>query len=336
MKEMWCWRCRKVIPMLEEHEWPELGDALTEGLKNVTRERRRSGVALRDIDQQAQYRHALDVYERVTGYTESDPAVLWHHRVSLYGAPCRNCGKPLRTPEANHCAACGAPLVTPKQWIRLIIAYLRIPLVLLICAGDFGWWQAWIYSLLIVAAGIGGRIWAERRHPGLSAERQDVEKIQSAKVWDKVLAPLMAVSLSFPLVIVAGLDHRFGWSPAFPTWLNIVGFILISLGYAFGVWAMGENRFFSSVVRIQTDRGHVVCDSGPYRIVRPPGYAGSTPPLAGIVLALGSIWTLIPAMVALIITVIRTILEDRTLQDELPGYRDYARRVRYRLIPGIF
>jgi protein-S-isoprenylcysteine O-methyltransferase Ste14 len=89
-------------------------------------------------------------------------------------------------------------------------------------------------------------------------------------------------------------------------------------------------------VSIQTDRGHVVCDSGPYRIVRHPGYAGNILPLAGIVLALSSIWTLIPAMVALIITVIRTTLEDRTLQNELPGYRDYARRVRYRLIPGIF
>jgi protein-S-isoprenylcysteine O-methyltransferase Ste14 len=97
-----------------------------------------------------------------------------------------------------------------------------------------------------------------------------------------------------------------------------------------------ENRFFSSTVSIQTDRGHVVCDSGPYRIVRHPGYAGNILPLAGIVLALSSIWTLIPAMVALIITVIRTTLEDRTLQNELPGYRDYARRVRYRLIPGIF
>jgi len=226
--------------------------------------------------------------------------------------------------------------MTRKPWIRLIIVYLLIPLVLLICGGDFGWWQAWVYSLLIVAAGIGGRIWSERRHPGLLAERQNIEKIQSAKAWDKVLAPLMAVSLSFPLVIVAGLDHRLGWSPVFPTWLNIFGFILIMLGYAFAGWALVENRFFSSVVRIQTDRGHLVCDSGPYRIVRHPGYAGNILPLAGIVLALGSIWTLIPAMVALIITVIRTKLEDRTLQDELPGYRHYARRVHYRLIPGIF
>jgi len=223
-----------------------------------------------------------------------------------------------------------------RQWISLVVVYLFIPLVLLVCGGDFGWWQAWGYSLLIVAAGPGGRIWAERRHPGLLAERQNMEKIQSAKAWDKVLAPLMALSLSFPLVIVAGLDHRFGWSPIFPLWLIVLGFLLISLGYAFAAWALAENRFFSSVVRIQTDRGHVVCDSGPYRIVRHPGYAGNMVALPGMVLALSSMWTLIPLAVALIIAVIRTVLEDQTLQDELPGYRDYVRRVRYRLIPGIY
>ncbi|MFA5617720.1 MAG: isoprenylcysteine carboxylmethyltransferase family protein [Syntrophorhabdaceae bacterium] len=156
------------------------------------------------------------------------------------------------------------------------------------------------------------------------------------KPWDKALAPLLAVSVSFPLFIVAGLDHRYGWSPVFPSWLSIVGLIVIALGYAFGGWALVENRFFSGVVRIQTDRGHVVCDSGPYGIVRHPGYAGNILSLPGIALALGSVWTLIPAAVALTIAVVRTALEDRTLQEELPGYREYARRVRYRLIPGIY
>ena len=226
--------------------------------------------------------------------------------------------------------------VSPRQWIRVVVLYLLIPLTLLVCAGDSGWREAWIYSLLIVVAGIGGRIWAEQRHPGLMAERQSVEKIQSAKAWDKLLAPLMALSVGFPLVIVAGLDHRYGWSPEFPLWLIMFGFILISVGYTFAAWALAENRFFSTVVRIQTDRGHAVCDTGPYRIVRHPGYAGNIPALLGIVLGLGSVWTLIPAAVALIIAVIRTALEDQTLQEELPGYRDYARRVRYRLIPGIY
>ncbi|HKJ82895.1 MAG TPA: isoprenylcysteine carboxylmethyltransferase family protein [Mariprofundaceae bacterium] len=90
------------------------------------------------------------------------------------------------------------------------------------------------------------------------------------------------------------------------------------------------------MVRIQTDRGHVVCDSGPYRFVRHPGYAGNMLALFGIVLALSSAWTLIPTAMAFIITVIRTALEDQTLLEELPGYRDYARRVRYRLIPRIY
>jgi len=218
-----------------------------------------------------------------------------------------------------------AQTASPRQWIRLVVVYVLIPLILFICGGDLGWWQAWLYSLLIFTAGIGGRMWAEQRHPGLTAERQNINNIQNAKAWDKVLAPLMAVSVGYPMVVVAGLDHRFNWSSEFPLWLTVLGFILISLGYAFAVWALAENRFFSSVVRIQTDRGHAVCDSGPYQFIRHPGYAGN-------ILALGTVWTLIPATVASIIAVIRTALEDRTLQKELPDHRDYARRVRYRLI----
>ena len=229
-----------------------------------------------------------------------------------------------------------AQTASPRQWIRLVVVYLLIPLTLLICGGDLGWWQAWLYSLLIVAAGIGGRLWAEQRQPGLLAERQNIENLQNAKAWDKVLAPLMAVSVGYPVVFIAGLDHRYDWSSEFPLWLIVIGFILISLGYAFAAWALAENRFFSSVVRIQTDRGHVVCDSGPYRFVRHPGYAGNILALFGIVLALNSVWTLIPAAIASIIAVIRTALEDQTLQEELPGYQDYARRVQYRLVPWIY
>ncbi len=108
------------------------------------------------------------------------------------------------------------------------------------------------------------------------------------------------------------------------------------IGYTFAAWALAETRFFSGVVRIQAERGHVVCDSDPYRIVRHPGYAGNVLSLPGIALALSSVWTLIPAAVALIIAVVRTALEDQTLQEELPGYQEYVQRVRYRLFPGIY
>ena len=222
------------------------------------------------------------------------------------------------------------------NWIKLILTYLLMPLVLLIIGWDLAWWQGWLYSVMFLVIGLGSRVLAEKRHPGLMAERGKFGKDQNVKPWDKLLAPLMAISLSFPLFIVAGLDHHFGWSPKFSIWLNIIGFILITFGYAFASWALMENRFFSSVTRIQMDRGHVVCDSGPYRIVRHPGYAGNILALPGIVLALSSVWTIIPVIVALIITVIRTALEDKTLQEELEGYRDYMRHVRYRLIPGVF
>jgi protein-S-isoprenylcysteine O-methyltransferase Ste14 len=226
--------------------------------------------------------------------------------------------------------------LTSRQWVGLSMVNLLFPVILLVCGGDIGWWQAWVFSLLIFAAAMGARLWAERRHPGLLAERAKFDSAPDVKSWDKVLAPLMAIGVSFPLVIVAGLDHRFGWSPEFPLWLNIVGLIIVAVGYAFAAWAMVENRFFSGVVRIQTERGHTVCNTGPYRIVRHPGYAGNVLALPGIVLALSSLWTLIPAAAALIVAVTRTALEDRTLQEELPGYADYARRVRYRLLPGIY
>lgn len=224
----------------------------------------------------------------------------------------------------------------PSQWFSLIITYLSVPIILLVCGWDFSWWQAWVFFVLIVTAGIGGRIWAEHRHPGILAERSKCFKAQDVKSWDKVTGPLMALSLSFPLVIVAGLDHRFAWSLLFPIWMNLLGFVLTTFGYAFATWALIENRFFSSLVRIQKDREHEVCDSGPYRIVRHPGYAGSILALPGIVLALGSVWTLIPVVIAIIIAVIRTELEDRTLQEELKGYKEYVQRVQYRLIPGIY
>jgi protein-S-isoprenylcysteine O-methyltransferase Ste14 len=225
---------------------------------------------------------------------------------------------------------------TPIVWIRLLLTYLFILLALWLSAWDLDWWQAWAFSLIFLISGIGGRAWAERRNPGLLAERQSLQTVHDAMPWDRVLAPLVGVSISFPLLIVAGLDHRHRWSPIFPIWLNIFGLVIVTIGYLFAVWALTENRFFSSMVHIQADRGHFVCDSGPYRIIRHPGYAGNLLPLVGIALALDSLWTLIPAAVAVIIIVIRTALEDRVLLEELSGYREYARRVRYRLVPGIY
>ena len=97
-----------------------------------------------------------------------------------------------------------------------------------------------------------------------------------------------------------------------------------------------SNRFFSTMVRIQADRGQTVATAGPYRYVRHPGYVGYSVSFFGMALALGSLWALVPAVLMACLLVVRTALEDRTLQDELAGYTDYARQVRYRLLPGIW
>jgi len=221
-------------------------------------------------------------------------------------------------------------------WARLTGVYVLHGAVLMLGGNDWGWWQAWAYSVLFVSAGIGMRLWAERRHPGLMAERAQLLKAPGVKSWDKLLAPLMAFSLGLLLFLVAGLDHRFEWSPHFPSWLNILGLMVASAGYGFAGWAFVENRFFSAVVRIQSERGHAVCDTGPYGIVRHPGYSGSVLSAFAMVLALDSVWTLVPATAAVVISAVRIALEERTLRSELPGYREYSDRVRYRMIPGIY
>jgi protein-S-isoprenylcysteine O-methyltransferase Ste14 len=210
----------------------------------------------------------------------------------------------------------------PTHWASLTAIYVLHGAVLLVCGGHWGWWQGWAYALLFAAAGIGFRLRAERRHPGLMAERAQLARAPGIKSWDRLLAPLMALSLGLPLFIVAGLDHRFGWSPDFPSWLNILGLVLAAAGYGFAGWAFVENRFFSAVVRIQSERGHVVCDTGPYRMVRHPGYSGSLLPPFAMMLALDSVWVLIPATAAVVIALVRMALGDRTLQEELPGYRE--------------
>ncbi len=226
--------------------------------------------------------------------------------------------------------------LSARGWLAIAAAYLVVPIILLVAGRDPGWWQAWALSLLALLAGVGGRAWAERRHPGLQADRMRFGRDQDVEPWDRVLAPLMALSLLYLPVIVGGLDHRHGWTTPFAVWANVVGLLLCALGYGFAVWALVENRFFTSLVRIQTERGHEVCDSGPYRVVRHPGYAGNLLGVVGIPLALDSLWAFAAAGVAIVISLVRTALEDRTLLEKLPGYPEYARRVPARLLPGLW
>lgn len=225
------------------------------------------------------------------------------------------------------------------SWKGVIGLLIIIPVMLgtlLITAGRFDWWEAWAYTgtgLLVV---LGSRVVMIRKHPDLALERSQAHEMDDVKEWDRFLMPFTALIAPFISWIIAGLDQRFGWSPDLPNWIQITALVVIQLGSLLGSWAMVVNRFFSSQVRIQKDRGHSVVKEAPYSFVRHPGYAGGLVSWLAAPVFFSSWWLIIPTVLAITASVIRTALEDHTLQDELPGYKEYAGEVKFRLVPGIW
>jgi protein-S-isoprenylcysteine O-methyltransferase Ste14 len=233
---------------------------------------------------------------------------------------------------------------TGKNPVRLVLRILFVLtgyvalmiLALFVVSGDWEWIEAWLYLLLSLILSLVPRWIAARRHPGFLRERERFIRAEGIKPWDRVL--VFAIAFPVPLLtwIVAALDRRFFWTIIpMAGWemAGLAGFLLAAL---LAGWAMVENAFFSSVVRIQEDRGQRVVQTGPYRLIRHPGHLGGVISWISTALLLGSLWALIPAFLCVILYIIRTALEDRTLQQELPGYAEYARRIRFRLIPGIW
>lgn len=225
--------------------------------------------------------------------------------------------------------------MTPRRLVLMFIVVFVFPLLPILISGEWAWWQAWAYVLISAVGFIASRLLAAQRHPDILEERARSIELEGAKSWDKILAPILAFGSLF-IIIVAGLDHRFSWTSPFSWLANLIAILMIILGYILGSWALLENRFFSGVVRIQKDRGHHVISSGPYHFIRHPGYAGTLWAYLFTPLLLDSAWAFIPVFLLVGVLVIRTALEDQTLQEELPGYKNYARKTRYRLLPGIW
>jgi protein-S-isoprenylcysteine O-methyltransferase Ste14 len=205
-------------------------------------------------------------------------------------------------------------------------------LCLFASAGRLDWWNAWVLLGFNFAASATTMVllW---RNTELLAERSNVK---AGKNWDKAIAGIVVLLGPVTTWITAGLDTRFHWSDGMPLWTFMTGAGVAVFAAALIAWAMRSNRFFSSVVRIQKDRGHVVVTAGPYRFVRHPGYTGIAAFTLATPLILGSRWAFAPAVFAAAVSVLRTALEDRTLHNELDGYAEYARRVKYKLVPMIW
>jgi len=205
--------------------------------------------------------------------------------------------------------------------------------ILFISAGRIDYWQGLVYVgigvmmsvLSYTVFSIDQELLDERSKAG-----------EGAKQWDKTILGLSFLT-TISMYVTAGLDSgRYHWSPDFNRSLCVVGILMTMAGQLLFLIAQKQNKFFSSTVRIQTDREHTVCDTGLYKVVRHPAYLGMIIQSLGFPLLFGSLWSIIPICLSIILIVTRTYLEDKTLINELKGYPEYTTKTRYRIIPGVW
>ncbi len=220
-----------------------------------------------------------------------------------------------------------------KRILQVLIQFIFMGAILFLSAGSLDWVWAWVYLALGLASTLIATPVLLRKNPEVIVERAQIK--EDTKQFDRIFS-IYSLILTLAMLITAGLDYRFGWTDNYPIYLFLVGFVLNACGNAVFFWAMISNKYFSRTVRIQTERNHSVAQEGPYNHVRHPGYSGMILSLIGTPLLLGSLWALIPAALVILGYFVRTYLEDRTLQKELSGYKVYAQKTRFRLVPGIW
>lgn len=233
-------------------------------------------------------------------------------------------------PSAPH------PTVTAgivSRFGQIALSFGVLASILFVGAGRLDWMWAWAYlGISLLSVVITGSLMLQRS-PETLAERGHPGAMQD---WDKLISGLWTAAQYLALPLIAALDARFSWTSVFGLAWHGAGVIMLITGLVVSSWAMLANAYFSTVVRIQPERGQTVCRSGPYRFVRHPGYTGFMLQSLGLPFLLGSWWALLPGLIACMLMGMRTVFEDRLLQAELAGYQAYAQDVRFRLIPGVW
>lgn len=225
--------------------------------------------------------------------------------------------------------------LTPSVVFMVLFFVVFVPFFPLLISQHWGWWEAWAYAAISILAFAVSRALAARRRPDLLAERARFLRHENAESWDRLLAPLVGLGGGL-IPLVAGLDALFGWSPGFGLAVKIPALVVFLAGLSLGSYALIANPFFSGMVRLQTDRGQHVVSEGPYRWVRHPGYAGALLTYLAVPFFLDALWVFLPVVFLTVVLVIRTSLEDGALQQRLEGYAEYAKKVHYRLLPGVW
>jgi len=228
-------------------------------------------------------------------------------------------------------------LEQPLLWVSIVLRQCFFAIMIMWPAGTWQWWEAWVlvglWSIFVVAI----IVFLSYHDPDLLAERLKTTPFQKRqKHWDKVLMSLFYTA-GLGIYIIPGFDVvRFEWSEPLPVWTEITAMILHVPCFVFLGWVMKANTFLSPVVKIDEERGHHVITTGPYQYVRHPMYSAVLILLFAVPLGLGSRFGLIPAVILMVLMVVRTYFEDRTLHRELRGYPEYSRQTPFRLIPGVW
>ncbi len=224
-----------------------------------------------------------------------------------------------------------------KRVAAFAFFFILTPLILFPAAGRIDWVWAWVYlGICLVSIMINLLVMLPGHLDAAAETMAERGELKMTQKWDQIISALYALLLFLALPLVAGLDMRFAWTGDLSLAWHVAGAVAVAAGYELTAWAMFANAYFSTAVRIQSERGHTVCSSGPYRFVRHPGYVGFIIQCIGLPILLGSAWALVPGITAAALMALRTSFEDRMLQAELPGYPDYAQKVRYRLVPGLW
>jgi protein-S-isoprenylcysteine O-methyltransferase Ste14 len=218
--------------------------------------------------------------------------------------------------------------------LRLLVAFVVMSAVFFGSAGTVAWPQAWLYMVIQFSFHTMTAVWLKKHNPQLLKERMAFLK-PTAKKWDKVILVISTI-VFFPYLLLPGLDAvRYHWSSV-PLPVSVAAYAGVIVSFLLVFAVIRENAFLSRFVEVQKEKGHKVITTGPYRYVRHPMYVGVIILLYSIPVALGSLWTLLPATVLTLLFVIRTHLEDKTLHEELEGYKSYSRTVKYRLLPWVW
>jgi protein-S-isoprenylcysteine O-methyltransferase Ste14 len=220
-----------------------------------------------------------------------------------------------------------------KRVRQVVVTTVIQGLFLFLAAGTVRWAWGWVYVGVYLLGILINAVLLLRANPGVIAERAENKGVRK---WDLLWGGIAFGMISLGLPVVGGLDFRFGWTGDFILWLHWAGVGLFFLGGVLFAWAMAHNAKFATVVRVGEEGAHPVATDGPYRIVRHPGYLGACLQAVGLPLLFGSWWSCLAAAIALVAVVIRTALEDRALQSELPGYDRLVAQTRYKLMPGVW